>query len=125
VVWRLLADVVVVIHLAFVVFAVLGGFAAWRWRAVLFAHVPALAWGCWIELSHGICPLTPLENLLRHRAGDVGYSGDFIAHYILPVLYPAGLTASIQVRLAAALVVVNLIAYAGLLVRRRRPPAHA
>jgi hypothetical protein len=120
VIWRLLANLVVVLHLAFVAFAVFGGFAAWRWRAVAFAQLPALAWGCWIELSGRVCPLTPLENLLRHRAGDAGYSGGFIEHYIIPVLYPAGLTAAVQWWLAGFLVAVNLVAYAGLLVRTRR-----
>lgn len=118
-IWRLLANLVVVLHLAFVAFAVFGGFAIWRWRTVAFAQLPALAWGCWIELSGRICPLTPLENMLRYRAGDAGYSGGFIEHYILPVLYPAGLTASIQAWLAAVLVAVNLIAYGGLWMRMR------
>lgn len=117
--WRLLADLVVIGHVAFVTFAVFGGFVAWRWAAVAFAQLPALAWGCWIELSGRICPLTPLENLLRHKAGEVGYSGGFIEHYILPVLYPAGLTAEVQYVLAAFLVTVNVVAYGGLLVRRR------
>lgn len=117
--WRALADGVVIGHVAFVAFAVFGGFLTWRWAYVAFAQLPALAWGCWIELSGRICPLTPLENALRHRAGDVGYSGGFIEHYVLPVLYPAGLTASVQHVLAAVLVAVNIAAYAGLLLRRR------
>jgi len=120
-----LADLVVIGHVAFVAFAVFGGFLAWRCATVAFAQLPALAWGCWIELSGRVCPLTPLENLLRQRAGDVGYSGGFIEHYILPVLYPAGLTAYVQCWLAAILVTVNAIAYAGLLVRMRRPVAGA
>lgn len=121
--WRLLANLVVVLHLAFVAFAVFGGFLAWRWRPVVFAQLPALAWGCWIELSGRICPLTPLENMLRHRAGMAGYSGGFIEHYILPVLYPAGLTTSIQWWLAGLLLTVNLVAYGGLLARSSRARA--
>jgi hypothetical protein len=118
-IFRLLANTVVVLHLAFVAFAVFGGFAAWRWRRVVFLHLPALAWGCWIELSHRICPLTPLENMLRHKAGDAGYSGGFVEHYILPVLYPASLTDTVQLWLAGILVTINLVAYAGLLLLTR------
>jgi hypothetical protein len=109
--WRILADAVVFFHLAFVVFAVVGGFLAWRWRWVLFAHIPTLAWATWIELSGGICPLTPLENSLRARSGDAGYSEGFIEHYILPVLYPIGLTRQNQWILAGVLVAINVLAY--------------
>lgn len=123
--WRLLANGVVLLHVAFVLFAVFGGFATWRWRGVAFAHLPALAWGCWVELSGSICPLTPLENQLRHRAGEAGYSGGFIEHYILPVLYPPGLTLPVQWTLAGALLAVNLVAYGGLFLRQRRSPAAA
>jgi hypothetical protein len=117
--WRVLANLVVLLHVAFVAFAVFGGFLTWRWRALIFAQLPALAWGCWIELSGRICPLTPLENMLRSRAGDAGYSGGFIEHYIIPVLYPLGLTAYVQWWLAGLLLAVNLAAYAGLLLRAK------
>jgi hypothetical protein len=112
--WRILADAVVLFHLAFVVFVVVGGFLAWRWRWVVFAHVPAVAWGIWIELSGGICPLTPLENSLRAHSGETGYSEGFIEHYILPVLYPIGLTRQNQWILAALLVAINVLAYSKL-----------
>ena len=118
--WGLLADAVVLLHLAFVAFAVIGGVLAWRWRGVLWAHVPALAWAVWIEATGNICPLTPLENHLRALAGESGYQSGFIEHYIVPLLYPAGLTRQTQWLLGAALLAVNAVAYAGLLRRARR-----
>ena len=105
------------LHGAFVAFVMLGGFLAWRWRAVLWAHVPAAVWGAAIEYAGGICPLTPLENALRARAGLEGYRGGFVEHYVIPLLYPAGLTRPTQAVLGTVVVVVNLIAY-GVLVRR-------
>jgi Protein of Unknown function (DUF2784) len=78
----------------------------------MFAHVPALGWGCWVEVSHSICPLTPLENELRHFAGEAGYSGGFLAHYLLAVLYPPGLTRHVQGLLAGLLIALNVVAYA-------------
>jgi hypothetical protein len=115
--WKLLADAVVLAHLAFVVFVVSGGFLAWRYPRALSAHVPALLWGIWIEMSGMICPLTPLENHLRRLAGEAGYSGGFVEHYIIPVLYPLGLTRHIQWVLAAVLIALNALAYGGLVVR--------
>jgi len=99
---------------------VFGGFLTWRapWTALL--HLPALAWGCWIELSHAICPLTPLENHWRQLAGEAGYREGFLAHYLVRVLYPAGITWHIQYELAAALVLINVAAYWGLIRRLRR-----
>lgn len=119
--FRLLADAVVLLHLGFVVFVVLGGLLALRWPAMRWIHLPAAAWGAWIELSGGICPLTPLENALRQRAGEAAYAGDFVARYILPVLYPHALTRRIQVVLAALVVAVNLAVYWWVWVRRRFP----
>lgn len=121
--WKLLADAVVLAHLAFVVFVVSGGFLAWRYPRALFAHVPALLWGIWIEMSGMICPLTPLENHLRTLGGEAGYTGGFVEHYVIPVLYPLGLTRHIQWMLAAVLIALNAVAYGGLFVRgspRRR-----
>jgi len=118
-IWSVLADVLVVVHLAFTAFVIFGGFLTWRWHQLAWVHLPALGWGCWIELSHAICPLTPLENDWRHLAGEAGYREGFLAHYLLRVLYPPGLTWHIQWLLAAALIAVNVIAYAGLLTRRR------
>lgn len=107
----LLANVVVLLHFAFVLFVVLGGLLALRWPAVRWLHLPAAAWGAWIEVSGGVCPLTPLEQALRRRAGEPVYSGDFVGRYILPVLYPEGLTRRIQVMLAVIVVSVNLGVY--------------
>jgi Protein of Unknown function (DUF2784) len=117
--WSLLADGVVVLHFAFTAFVIFGGFLTWRWRWVIFAHLPALAWGCWVEVSHSICPLTPLENQLRKLAGEAGYSGGFLAHYLLPVLYPPGLTWHVQWVLAGLLIALNVFAYARYLRPRR------
>ena len=115
--YRLLADCVVLVHVAFVAFVVLGGFLTWRWRGLAWAHVPCALWGIAIEFGGWVCPLTPLENALRARAGVEGYAGGFVEHYIIPVLYPAGLTRPTQAVLGTVVVVVNLIAY-GVLVRR-------
>jgi hypothetical protein len=120
--WSLLSDAVIALHLAFTAFVVLGGFLAWRWRDAVFAHLPALAWGCWIELSGRICPLTPLENRLRALAGESGYTGGFIEHYIVPVIYPPALTRHTQWLLVGLLAAINIVAYAGVFVRRRRRP---
>lgn len=118
--YALLADAVVLLHLAFVAFAVAGGFLAWRWQRLLWLHVPVLAWAAWIELSGGVCPLTPLENALRRRAGESGYSVGFIEHYLLPLLYPVGLTRETQWVLAAGLLVINVVAYWRILSTRGR-----
>ena len=119
--WSLLADGLVVIHFAFTAFVIFGGFLTWRWRWILFAHLPALAWGGWVEVSATICPLTPLENHLRRLAGESGYSGGFLAHYLVAVLYPPGLTWRIQWVLAAVLLALNAVAYGRLLWHSREP----
>jgi hypothetical protein len=99
---------------------VFGGLIVLRWWKVIYLHLPAVAWGAFIELAGGICPLTPLENALRSRAGLEGYKGGFIEHYILPVLYPAGLTRNVQLVLGALVIGINLMVYA-LVLRSRRP----
>jgi len=118
-IWSFLADCLVVIHFAFTAFAIFGGFLSWRWRWVALVHLPALAWGCWVEVSHSICPLTPLENHLRHLGGEAGYRGGFLAHYLHRILYPPGLTSHIQWILAAVLIAINVVAYAGFMRRWR------
>jgi len=120
VVYRLLANAVVTFHALFIVFVVCGGFLAWRWRWVAAIHLPCALWGILIEYRGGICPLTPLENSLRARAGQQGYGGGFIEHYLLPVMYPAGLTPRVQVVLGTAVFLVNLFAYAVLIRRLTR-----
>jgi hypothetical protein len=115
--YRALADAVVVLHVLFVAFVVLGGFVAWRWRRVAWVHLPAAGWGVAIEFGGWVCPLTPLENALRARAGLAGYSGGFVEHHVLPWLYPVSLTPPRQVMLGALALLVNLVAY-GLVLRR-------
>ena len=117
-VYQIFADLVVVIHLGFVLFAVLGAFLAlWR-RWIVWLHIPALLWAVWIEFAGGICPLTPLENWLRIKAGQGGYEGDFVATYLLPVLYPAGLTRNVQFILALMVIVINVALYGSIVYKR-------
>jgi hypothetical protein len=118
--YRLLADATVALHLAFIVFVVLGGFFVLRKPVVAWLHVPAVAWVVWLELTGAICPLTPLENMLRARAGEAGYEGGFIDHYLMPVIYPAGLTPQVQVALGLGVAVLNIAVYAVLVRRLRR-----
>ena len=117
---RLVADAIVVAHVAFVAFACLGGILAWRRWAYALLHLPAVAWAAWIELTAGVCPLTPLENHFRRRAGDAGYPGSFVEHYVMPILYPAGLTADAQAWLGAFVLALNAAIYAVAVVRWRR-----
>ena len=119
-VYRALADCVVLVHAAFVAFVMLGGCLAWRWRAVVWAHVPAAVWGAAIEYAGWTCPLTPLENALRARAGLEGYRGGFVEHYVIPLLYPAGLTRPAQAVLGTLVVAVNVVAYTVLIRRTLR-----
>lgn len=116
--YGLLADFVVTLHLAFVLFTVLGGLLALRWRWIPWLHLPAAAWGGFVEVTGRICPLTPLENWLRSAAGGSRYEGDFIEHYLVPMIYPPTLTRGIQLALGGLLVVVNAAIYT--LVWRRR-----
>lgn len=107
----ILADVLVIVHLLFVAFVVAGGFLLARWPKLVWLHLPAAAWGAYIEFSGGICPLTPLENRLRVLGGDSAYSGDFVERYVLPILYPGYLTLPLQQVLGGVVVGVNLVAY--------------
>ena len=113
------ADLVLVVHLAFVLFVVLGGVLALRWRRVAWVHVPVALYGATIEFLGFVCPLTPLEVWLRRRGGEAGYEGGVIEHYIVAVLYPSGLTREIQLVLGTAVLVLNGIVY--LVWWRRRP----
>jgi hypothetical protein len=121
--YRILADLVVGVHALFVVFVVAGGLLALRWPWVAAAHLPAAVWGTLIEFRGWVCPLTPLENSLRASAGQGGYQGGFIDHYLLPVLYPAGLTKSVQLVLGSLVIAVNVVVYGFLLLRRARAGA--
>ena len=115
--YRLLADAVLLIHLAFILFIIFGGFATWRRPRLIWLHVPCVAYGIAISLVGWVCPLTPLENRLRGLAGDQGYSESFIEHYLLAVIYPPGLTDTVRALLASALVLLLVIAYLAPLLR--------
>ena len=117
--YRWLADVVLVLHFAFVAFVVLGGLLVFRRPTLAWVHLPAAAWGALIEFAGFVCPLTPLEVALRRRGGEAGYEGGFIEHYVTAALYPTGLTREIQLVLGTAVLVLNAVVY-GLLLRRRR-----
>lgn len=114
-----LADLVVVVHGLFILFVVAGGVLVLRWPRVAWVHLPTAVWGVLIEWSGWICPLTPLENTLRHAAGQAGYSGGFVERYLLPLIYPAGLTPAVQLWLGLVVLVVNVAIYT-LWWRRRR-----
>ena len=118
--YRLLADLVVGLHCAFVLFVVLGGLLALRWPRAAWFHIPTAIWGAGIEFLQGICPLTPLENHLRKLGGEAGYSGGFVEHYLLPVLYPAGLNQNIQLGIGLFVLVLNVTVYAVVWRRRAR-----
>jgi hypothetical protein len=115
---RVLADAVVLAHVAFVLFVVLGGLLVLRWPRAAWAHVPAATWGVATELAGWVCPLTPLENWLRVQGGDAGYAAGFVEHYVVPVLYPAGLTRPVQLALGVFALALNVSIYAWV-VRRR------
>jgi len=110
-IFRVLADLTVVLHFAFVLFVVLGGLLVARYRAVAWVHLPAAAWGAWIEFAGWICPLTPLENWLRARGGGPVYASSFVERYLVPTLYPEALTQELQWLLGGVVVVVNLTIY--------------
>lgn len=114
-----LADLVVLIHFLFILFVVLGGLLVLHWQRLAWLHLPAVVWGVLIEAMGWICPLTPLENALRRSAGEAGYAQGFIAEYLLPVIYPAGLTREIQWLLGALVLLVNLLVYTALFRQRR------
>lgn len=108
---RAAADLVAVVHAAFVVFVVLGALLVLRWRQLIWVHVPAALWGVLTEIRGWTCPLTPLEQYLRQRSGSSAYQGEFIEHYLLPLLYPANLTRSRQIWLASLAILVNVVLY--------------
>jgi hypothetical protein len=111
VLYRTLADFVVALHFGFVLFVVFGGLLALRWPRAAWFHLPAAVWGAGIEFLAGICPLTPLENHLRRLGGEAGYAGGFVEQYVLPVLYPSGLTRGVQLALGILVVVFNGVVY--------------
>jgi len=120
-VYSLLADAVVLAHFGFILFVVLGGLAVIRWRRLAWLHLPTVCWAAVLEFQSLICPLTPLENWLRSQAGGDAYQTGFIEHYLLPIIYPAGLTADVQFALGAGVLVINGLVYALVIYRWRQP----
>jgi len=110
-VYQILADILVVLHFVFICFVIAGGLLVLRWRWVALIHLPVVLWGALVELMSWVCPLTPLENWLRRAAGGQGYSGGYIEHYLIPIIYPGGLTHEIQMMLGGFVIVINLIIY--------------
>jgi len=115
--YRVLADLVIVVHLAFVLFAVFGGLLVLRWKRCAWLHVPCVVWAALIEFAGWLCPLTPLENWLREKGGAIAYRSGFVEHYILPILYPAVLTRRLQIALGLIVLGINLGIYGWVLYR--------
>ncbi|KTC31909.1 MAG: DUF2784 domain-containing protein [Pseudomonas sp.] len=112
--YRIAADSLVLFHLSFIIFVLLGGLLVLRHPRMMLLHLPAAAWGVAVEVGHLECPLTRWENLLRHAAGQQGYEAGFIEHYLIPLIYPAGLTPGIQLWLGGLVLLINLSVYAWL-----------
>ncbi|VVM53086.1 hypothetical protein PS862_00341 [Pseudomonas fluorescens] len=113
--YRIAADGLVLFHLLFILFVLFGGLLVLKWRHLIWWHLPAAVWGVSVEVFHWPCPLTEWENLMRHGAGQIGYGGGFIEHYLLPVIYPAGLTPAIQLGLGSVVLAINVLVYARLI----------
>lgn len=109
--YRIAADGLVLFHLLFILFVLFGGLMVLKWRHLVWWHLPAAAWGVAVEVFHLSCPLTQWENLMRNAAGQTGYGGGFIEHYVWPVIYPAGLTPSIQAGLGGVVLAINVLVY--------------
>ncbi len=118
--FRLTADLVILIHLGFICFVVIGGFLALKWKWLIFLHIPCAVWGVLIEFYGWICPLTPFEQQLRLAGGEAGYSGGFIDHYIVSIIYPSGLTHKMQLLLGTLVILINIAAYILLIIRLRK-----
>ena len=110
--WHLAATATALLHLAFIVFVIAGGFLVLRWPRLAWIHLPAAIWGSLIELAGWWCPLTKWENYFLRRAGQAGYGGGFIEHYLMPVIYPAGLTREVEVAIGILVLAVNAGVYA-------------
>lgn len=109
--YSLAAAAVVLLHFGFIVFVLIGSLLALRYRWMVALHLPAALWGFIVEVTGRGCPLTDVENFLLIRAGQLGYSGSFVEHYLLPIIYPTGMTRGVQIVLASAVVVINLLLY--------------
>ena len=110
-VFKLAASALALIHLAFILFVIFGGLLLLKWPKLMWLHLPAAVWGALIELAGWYCPLTSMENAMLHRAGDAGYTGGFVAHYVFGLIYPAGLTRGIEIAIGAVVLVVNVSVY--------------
>ena len=109
--YGLLADIVLIIHLLFIIFVIGGGLLTLRWKKAAWLHLPLLAWAIFIEFTGWVCPLTPVENSLRKMGGGSGYGGSFIEHYLLPIIYPGAMTRGVQIKLGMMLIIVNICTY--------------
>jgi len=118
--YQFLSDFVLLAHFAFIVFVLCGGLLLLRWPRLFWLHFPAVLWGVFIEVTGWVCPLTPLENYFRALAGADVYQTSFVEQYVLPIIYPAGLTPTIQLMLAAAVIMFNIIIYTWIVLERRR-----
>jgi len=116
----LVADIIVLAHLGFILFVALGGILVVKWGKVAFLHLPCALWGMLIAWGGWICPLTPLEMHFRQLAGQAGYTGGFVDHYVMPIVYPEGLTRGMQIAFGVTILTVNLLVYARVLVKRTR-----
>ncbi len=115
----IIADLIMILHFGFIIFVVVGGLAVARWSWIAFLHLPAVVWGVLIELLNWTCPLTPLEASYRYAAGQAGFGDGFIEHYLMPLIYPSGLTRSVQFTIAAVVLGANVFVYT-LVIRRYR-----
>ena len=119
---KLAADLIVLLHFSFILFVLFGALLLLRWRKLIWVHLPAVAWGAWVELSGWICPLTPLENRFREFAGQAGYEAGFLEEYLLPLIYPDALTRELQLWIGAGVIMLNLCLYLWLYRCRKASP---
>lgn len=119
-IYSILADALLILHLLFIIFVVIGALLVLKWRWLVFLHIPAVSWGILVEFNHWICPLTPMENRLRHAAGNTGYESEFIEHYLIPVIYPAGLDNASQILLGSFVMLINILIYTAIALHIRK-----
>jgi hypothetical protein len=120
VIYRIAADFILIVHLLFILYVLLGGLLAYRWRWMVFIHLPCVIWVALLEFYGWICPLTPLEQQLRLAGKQDGYSGGFVEHYLLPIIYPSGLTPRIQIIIGIFVIAINVVIYAWLALHHLR-----
>jgi hypothetical protein len=118
--YRILADIIVLIHLLFIVFVISGGLLGFYKKWTAWIHIPAAVWGALVELTGWFCPLTPLENRFRISGGAVGYEGSFVEQYIIPLIYPENLTRNTQIAMGISVIVINAVIYFFLIKRYRK-----